>query len=511
MQPRTFSILGIPVEYLDTAETIEKIIELINIYRTEHPRNDIATKSGMPSNYISTMNLQFLSNVHGWSFRHVKHPELLNILRKSAIVTPDGMPIVWLSRWLGNPLKERVTGVDLVPLLAEVLGEEKKSMYLLGGDEKVSKQAVEHLKKVNPNLEIVGTACPHIFIEGQRLVLAQHRDSLLIEEINKASPDVLLISLGHPKQEIWFERIRRHVRVPLAIGIGGTFDFLTGKTKRAPQWMRSLGLEWLHRFYQEPIRLLSRYLYSAIHFFYLAFPLVVVHRLNQFYSYLTKTTNSYRVKDSLLFLSQKKSIAVVRLPEILASQNAQTLNQLIDEAFAQDVVLLDFQQTRHIDLEGFGLLVNTWKRAKAEHKKIFGFAVKWNVRLLMRMHKVWDLFSHNICLSPLVVTSQLAHDKEAPILYDTVHQKNNTLTLSFFGRLDNTQDSDSYLEKFIPMLLQKDCVLDFTYCTFIDNAGFCFLLKLKQFVEGNKNKLTIKGLSPQIVRQFRLANMEYLL
>ncbi|MFQ5728993.1 MAG: WecB/TagA/CpsF family glycosyltransferase [Waddliaceae bacterium] len=510
MQPRTFSLLGIPVENLNSAEAVEKILTLISQYRKEHPYGDIVTTTGLTPDYISTMNVNFLANTHGWRWRSIRHLELLDILRKSTIATPDGMPIVWLSKCLGNPLKERVTGSDLIPLLTEMLGEKERSIYLLGGKEKVAKQAAELLKQLNPGLKIAGIACPPIHVEGERLVETQQRDALLLEDINKASPDVLLVSLGHPKQEIWFERIRKHLHVPVAIGIGGTLDLITGNIKRAPRWMQSIGLEWLYRLIQEPKRLIKRYLFDGVLFLYLTIPLILFHRLNELFINLFKGNHTKKVQRSLLFLSQYNSIAIVRLPEIFCSRNAQTLNKYLDEAFAQDVVILDFHKTRHLDLEGLGLLVNTWKRAHRENKEIFGFGIKRNVRLLMRLHKVWNLLSNSICSTPLEVVSRLTHYDNRSGLYEAIQQMGETLTLSFFGKLNNTQNFDIYLQKLLPMIHQKDCIVDFTYCDFIDNAGFCFLLQLKQLVEGNGKTLKVKGLTKKLSRQFRLAKVDKL-
>lgn len=500
MQARTFSLMGIPVEYLNSAEVVERVLALIGTYRNE--QRDVGATRNIPSNYIITMNVDFLANIHGWRWFGIRHAELLNILRKSTIVTADGMPIVWLSKWLGNSLKERVTGADLVPLLAEMLGEKKKSIFLLGGEEKNARLAAEHLKKVDPGLKIAGISCPTIYVEGERLIEAQQRDALLIEEINEASPDVLFVGLGHPKQEIWFERVRGELQVPVAIGIGGTLNFITGTIKRAPRWMQSMGFEWLYRLYQEPKRLIFRYLFDMFDFLYLSIPLVVVHRLNQFITKLFKGKNACSVQSSLLFLSQQKSIAVVRIPEILCSKNAQIVNQHIDEAFAQDLVVLDLRKTRHIDLEGLGLLVNTWRRAQRENQEVLGLGVRWNLRLLMRMHKVWDLLRVDICSSPLQPLSN-----QQSVLYEAITQRNDTLTLRFFGKIDGTQNFEAYFEKIVQMLHQKDCILDFTYCTFIDNAGFTLLLQLKEFVESNGKALKIRGLTRTVASQFKLARI----
>jgi N-acetylglucosaminyldiphosphoundecaprenol N-acetyl-beta-D-mannosaminyltransferase len=200
---------------------------------------------------VATANVDFLKNA-------IQNPALRDILCSCETVVPDGMPVVWMSRLLGMPLKERVGGIDLVERLAETSARRGYRVYLLGASESRSLSAATILQERYPELRIVGRHCP----EPRSLDKMDHED--ILQRIEEARPDILLVAFGNPKQEEWIAMHRDRLRVPVCIGVGGTLDMLSGVVRRAPRWMQAHGLEWLHRFLQEPRRLAMRYLKDAI-------------------------------------------------------------------------------------------------------------------------------------------------------------------------------------------------------------------------------------------------------
>ena len=130
-----FSILGVPTDNFDSKEFVQETLMLIEKYRKEHPRGDFATIGGFPAQYITIINLDFLANANGWSWDQSRDPESLSTLRKSDIVSPKGLPIVWVSSLLGRRFKEKVRVIDLILPLAKALGHEKKTVFLLGEEE----------------------------------------------------------------------------------------------------------------------------------------------------------------------------------------------------------------------------------------------------------------------------------------------------------------------------------------------------------------------------------------
>ena len=174
---------------------------------------------------------------------------------RASLVLADGMPIVWASRLLGAPLREKVSGSDLMEPLLLRAAEERWRVYLVGGGEGVAERAAARLKTEAPGLEIVG-------IDPRRIDLDRGSEELapLVAGIVAARPDLVLVALGCPKQEIVMDRIARSVRPAVCAGIGAGLDFVAGTIPRAPRWISAAGLEWLYRLAREPRRLWRRYL-----------------------------------------------------------------------------------------------------------------------------------------------------------------------------------------------------------------------------------------------------------
>jgi N-acetylglucosaminyldiphosphoundecaprenol N-acetyl-beta-D-mannosaminyltransferase len=176
------------------------------------------------------------------------------------LVLCDGTPLVWASRWLGAPLRERVAGSDLMPLLAAHAARAGHRLFLLGADEATLAEASARLTAANPSLVIAGTYSPPV----AKLLELDHEG--ILQRIHAARPDILLVAFGCPKQEKWIYMNLPRLNVPVTIGVGGTFDMIAGRVRRAPVWMRRCGLEWTVRLAQEPRRLFNRYLLDLLFF-----------------------------------------------------------------------------------------------------------------------------------------------------------------------------------------------------------------------------------------------------
>ena len=280
-------LFGIPVAKVTETEAVARIIAFAK--RQEGRALDTGTSQPidgrqlstinyqLSTRFVATLNVDFVTNaVRGWPFGG--NDELWGYLKTADFVTADGMPIVLLSKLLRNPLPARVTGADMVPVICRRCAEEGLSVYVLGGDKEVVEAAFAKMNFV------VGRVIPHAPGGGlgtsRPTILAGHDDSFvkldqdqpeIIDRINAAKPDVLFVALGNPKQELWMGRNRGKLDVGVMIGIGGTFNFIAGKVKRAPKWMQRCGLEWIYRILQEPGRLWRRYAYGLVKFSWLSF------------------------------------------------------------------------------------------------------------------------------------------------------------------------------------------------------------------------------------------------
>ncbi len=179
-----------------------------------------------------------------------RDPALRQIINDCDLINADGMPVVWASRLLGKPLKERVTGVDLFEALMARAAEKGWRVFLLGAREEVV-SGVAHLYPARyPGLTVAGYRNGFWKPEDEDQVVA---------EIAATRPDILFVAISSPKKEAFLARYQAAMKVPFAMGVGGTFDVAVGLVKRAPVWMQKAGLEWFYRFLQEPRRMFRRY------------------------------------------------------------------------------------------------------------------------------------------------------------------------------------------------------------------------------------------------------------
>ena len=181
-------------------------------------------------------------------------PYLKEITDKADMVLVDGVPLVWIAKAHKKPVKEKVSGSDLVPKLCETAAQKGYSIFILGGKDGVAAQAQKKLEETYPDIRIVGTYAPPIGFEEDAAQLAK-----VNELISQASPDLLIACLGCPKQEKFIYENMDKYGAKVSVCAGATVDFLAGNVKRAPKWMSDNGLEWFYRFTQEPGRLFKRY------------------------------------------------------------------------------------------------------------------------------------------------------------------------------------------------------------------------------------------------------------
>ena len=258
-------LFGIPVARVTETEAVERIVGMAKErgsgtgHSTDDERHPENASSRHIAKFIATLNVDFVANaVSGWPFGG--NDELWGYLKNADLVTADGMPIVLLSKMLGMALPERVTGADMVPQICRRCAEEGLSVYVLGGDRDALDEAFA--KMDIPNLKIAGLDPAFVKLDVDQ--------PEIVERINAAKPDILFVALGNPKQELWMGRNAAKLDVGVMIGIGGTFNFIAGRVKRAPRWMQRCGLEWIYRIIQEPGRLWKRYAYGLVKFSWLS-------------------------------------------------------------------------------------------------------------------------------------------------------------------------------------------------------------------------------------------------
>jgi N-acetylglucosaminyldiphosphoundecaprenol N-acetyl-beta-D-mannosaminyltransferase len=228
--PACACVLGVRVDRVTQHQALDAIERMIAQRRE--------SDNQLPCRQVVTVNTEFVMMAqHDATFR-----ECIN---QAALVVADGMGIVWATRYLGTPAPERITGTDTLAALAKRCAASGYSLYLLGAAPGVAELAARRLGEMAPGLHVAGTYA------GSP---APTEEDKIIERIRVANADVLCVAYGAPAQELWIRRNLPRLPVAVAMGVGGAFDFLSGRQRRAPQAMQRMGLEWLYRLYREPWR-----------------------------------------------------------------------------------------------------------------------------------------------------------------------------------------------------------------------------------------------------------------
>ncbi len=190
------------------------------------------------AHHVVTVNPEFvMAAQHDASFA--------DVLRRSDLAVPDGIGLQLAARWTGQRLRSRVPGVELCERLAQLSQRHGWRLFLLGAGPGIAQATAAVLERRFPGVMIAGCLAGSPRVEDEPAL----RDAILA-----ARPDILLVAFGAPAQDLWIARNQPLLQVPVAIGVGGTFDYLSGNVVRAPRWMRRLGLEWLFRLVRQPWR-----------------------------------------------------------------------------------------------------------------------------------------------------------------------------------------------------------------------------------------------------------------
>jgi len=220
---RSIYVLGVRVDDVDTAEALAIIEEYVR---------------GGDSHQIVTVNAEFIMAAQ-------RDEAFRRIINGASLALPDSIGVVWASHVLGSPLRARVAGVDMMERLSHLAAAKGYGIFLLGAPPGVAELAAQRLCYRYPGLRVVGTYA------GSP---APEEEDEIVARIRQARPEFLFVAYGAPKQDKWIHRNLDRLDVPVAMGVGGAFDFISGRAVRAPHWMQRAGLEWLHRLIREPWR-----------------------------------------------------------------------------------------------------------------------------------------------------------------------------------------------------------------------------------------------------------------
>jgi len=200
-----------------------------------------------------------VTGVHG-VVESQRDPSLRAVHNGAGMVTPDGMPMVWMSHWAGAKWVRRVYGPDLMLAVCQQAAAKGWSSYFYGGDVGIAEEVAAALSRRFPGMRVAGTHCPPF------RPLSPAEDRAIVDTINEARPDIVWVGLSTPKQEMWMADHRAVLDASVLVGVGAAFDFHAGRKRQAPRWIQPLGLEWAYRLAVEPRRLWRRYLFGNSRF-----------------------------------------------------------------------------------------------------------------------------------------------------------------------------------------------------------------------------------------------------
>lgn len=229
---RTLGIFGVNIDKLSQIEVVEKIQQFLK---------------GKETRTIYTPNTEIVMIAK-------EDNKLKDILNRGDIVIPDGIGLIYGAKLKKKHLPERVTGCDISYEILRLANDEGYSVYLLGGQEGVAKEAGENILDQYPNVKLAGVQ--NGYFKGAHIGQPGHEEEVaILHNINQSKADILFVGLGAPKQEVWIDENKDKLDCKVIIGNGGTVDILSGRIKRAPEIYQKLGLEWLYRLVKQPSRI----------------------------------------------------------------------------------------------------------------------------------------------------------------------------------------------------------------------------------------------------------------
>ncbi|MEI8288835.1 MAG: WecB/TagA/CpsF family glycosyltransferase [Verrucomicrobiota bacterium] len=468
------AILGVPFDNVTTQETLTIIGEMI--------------ASGQP-HYGATANVDFIVQA-------LEDVELRRILFDAHLVLADGMPIVWASKFLGNPLPERVTGSGMIPQLLALAEQKSWKVFFLGGTEQSVAAAAEKTLARHPQLRLAGAYSPPF----KPLIEMDHAG--ILHRIREAKPDILLVAFGCPKQEKWININYREAGVPFTVGVGATIDFLAGTFKRAPVWMQKTGTEWIFRMLQEPHRLIRRYS-KDLRVFTAAI-------LSQWYRLRSKKASPPGNCKAEVTPDPQGNF-IIQGPERLSAAEAKAFSAEWLRAVEKGHVIFNLSGTIFTDSTGIGVLIRLHKRSRELGLQFYLISPQPPVEAALKMMKLNDFFNiqtsvagaqflmDSLAQSPMVTSD--VQETELQISWPSEITALNAVALGAHTEAELIQASSGMM-----------VVINLSHVKFIDSTGMGLMLRFKKNLKRRNISLKFVNATTHVRNVLELARLdEYLL
>ncbi|MBN2162390.1 MAG: WecB/TagA/CpsF family glycosyltransferase [Pontiellaceae bacterium] len=477
--PVPLVIYGVPFHNVTFGEAIDWVVDRI--------------RSGRPAN-IATANLDFVTRA--WS-----DPELQRILIDADLVLADGFPIVKLAPFFGPGLKGRVTGSDLTPMLAERAATEGFSLFGLGSAEGVAEEAMRILKERHPELKVAGVYSPPY----SSLLEMDHEG--ILARLEQARPDILFVALGAPKQEKFISMHVRNWKIPVAMGIGASLDFLAGEQKRAPLWMRRIHLEWFWRICCNPRRLFRRYIENVRFLFSASRKMISIH-------YMPDRPGTAPLLDE----ADERQLEQwnVKLERFRGLKDEADAHEFIDRMARLAVagsLLMDVHTVPWLNSLELGALMEVNKACRRIGRRMILYAPRPKVRQLLDTCRLYDYFHAVVRLEEVErIVNKLALHGHGGTAF-----REETLTLELPVELtaatlpDFRKEADLLYKELQTEGMLKSVRIDAAQLDFIDSSGLGYLISLKKAAMDKGIPLSIDHVSGKARRVFEVARVDKVL
>ncbi|MBC8096105.1 MAG: WecB/TagA/CpsF family glycosyltransferase [Akkermansiaceae bacterium] len=464
------AILGVPFDPVTQSQALARIEQMI---------------ASRQPHYLATANVDFV--VQAQSDR-----ELRRILSDAHLVLCDGTPLVWASRWLGNPLPERVAGADLVPALIQVAAAKNYKIFLLGATPEAASQAVEKLKVQYPNLQISSYSPPF-----KPLLQMDHAE--ISRRVREAKPDLLLVSFGCPKQEKWIAMHYRELGVPVAIGVGATIDFLAGAMKRAPLWMQRTGTEWMFRLAQEPRRLFKRYAMDLG-----VFGFKFLWQLWRFQSRGGKPGGEKSCAATLRTNGWQHLGLPERFDRAAVENSAPLFERVLDDDTRH--CLLEMRDVRFLDSTGAACLMRLRREFSARGRQMILLSPGKAVRAALKFMRVQDFF---LIADDIHAAHRLNHawikERAQPVLTTNPLLWQGEITVA------NAEQVWQATERRLAARAHDELTIDLSRVRHLDSSGAELMARLRTVAGQLNSRFSFVNASPAVRNVLRHARLETLL
>ncbi|MFW6081618.1 MAG: STAS domain-containing protein [Desulfosalsimonas sp.] len=490
----TTVILGIPIDNADLEQIIARLLEMVAEYETDgRPRTAVA------------VDIDTVMRLYSGSGKQADQEEgLVNTLRQSDLMIPMGHPVAWTARLVGTRLKEKFSGARFFTGFLNAAEANGKSLFLLGNGSGGIQQAAGIIAGARPALKIAGKDSPAD--EGME---SSHCQARLLEKINAASADFLILDLRDPAAGTWFEKYRQRLYVPVTMVITGTHGFIRAAG------VRRAGLSAQKGYLRVPLflpRIWKRFFYTSTMFCFTIFPLVMYQQYQRLSYKLFRIRSPIpSVKSRVSKSGQGVALRIVTLPDPLdasmAEEIREELRHIVERA---SKTVLDFSGVNFMDSSGLGLLLTLWRTAAAKDREIFMIGIRPQVFRFFSLSRTLDFFEKSMCETIDDVIGVLSRRSDSSSFYYLAAIRGNAAIFHIYGELDASRAVDIDMDSVLETIGRRNAVLNLSGLNFADSEGMHFFIKIQRHVARHGKCCILYGLRENIRHMFTILRLDRL-